>query len=510
MVADFEIDGPLLVADIKINMNETSENSSCVVAKIRDETPFGEGGNEMRIGSKHFKPGAKVYIVGWYPGMCMTVTLLLMACAGGAGRETGKPLSGGPGAAVSAATDAGARPGGSSDNPPAPASAPMAPAKGASRDTAGARTNAGEPVAPVAAVEIESGTPCPRLPLDVPEAPVDRPMVYTRGMWLADSLATTDLVVAGSIRRDGKAPRLAVTEILCGGVHPPFNTPAGVLTLDYRMPDDSAAGVWMLARTPRGYVSLNPDPGPMPRAEWDRLTDRARPAPPAPALRLYETPSQLFRYYERDGKEVRYGVEVSFVSEVFFHLWAEGERVMGRAFTRERLERVWRRPPTGRGFSLQWYHGGGLWRGDHWLDGELHGMFQSYYGTGKPRETVRWERGRRHGWTRSYDEDGRLEYSARYDRGLIVPVIRYKGPPGPAELHFTHDGGIYYSAPDELIHRIRVGMTARQVSDLLRLDVSLKMGVRFSNWRCDEALIVRFEKRRVAKISHLPNGSHCE
>jgi hypothetical protein len=58
-------------------MNEKQENSSwCVIAKIRDATPFGEGGKETKIGSKHFKPGAKVYIVDWYPGMCMTVTVV--------------------------------------------------------------------------------------------------------------------------------------------------------------------------------------------------------------------------------------------------------------------------------------------------------------------------------------------------------------------------------------------------------------------------------------------------
>lgn len=46
-----------------------------MVAKIREATPFGEEGKETKIGSKHFKPGAKVYIVDWYPGMCTTVTV---------------------------------------------------------------------------------------------------------------------------------------------------------------------------------------------------------------------------------------------------------------------------------------------------------------------------------------------------------------------------------------------------------------------------------------------------
>ncbi len=58
-------------------MNEpTTASSWCVIAKIREETPFGEGGRETKIGSKHFSPNAKVYIVDWYPGMCTTVTVV--------------------------------------------------------------------------------------------------------------------------------------------------------------------------------------------------------------------------------------------------------------------------------------------------------------------------------------------------------------------------------------------------------------------------------------------------
>jgi hypothetical protein len=58
-------------------MNETNAESSwCVVAKIRESTPYGQDSKETKIGSKHFKPGAKVYIVDWYPGMCTTVTVV--------------------------------------------------------------------------------------------------------------------------------------------------------------------------------------------------------------------------------------------------------------------------------------------------------------------------------------------------------------------------------------------------------------------------------------------------
>ncbi|WP_309385935.1 hypothetical protein [Cerasicoccus frondis] len=54
----------------------TTASSWCVIAQIREETPFGEEGKETKIGSKHFKPNAKVYIVDWHPGMCKTVTVV--------------------------------------------------------------------------------------------------------------------------------------------------------------------------------------------------------------------------------------------------------------------------------------------------------------------------------------------------------------------------------------------------------------------------------------------------
>ncbi len=65
----------------------TTASSWCVIAKIREETPFGEEGKETKIGSKHFKPNAKVYIVDWYPGTCTTVTVV------GHHRKSNKPIT---------------------------------------------------------------------------------------------------------------------------------------------------------------------------------------------------------------------------------------------------------------------------------------------------------------------------------------------------------------------------------------------------------------------------------
>jgi hypothetical protein len=46
------------------------------VGNIIRERPYGPGGAETRSGTKHFAPGAKVYIIDWYPGTCDAVTVI--------------------------------------------------------------------------------------------------------------------------------------------------------------------------------------------------------------------------------------------------------------------------------------------------------------------------------------------------------------------------------------------------------------------------------------------------
>ncbi|MBO0358699.1 hypothetical protein J0X19_12140 [Hymenobacter sp. BT186] len=55
-----------------------SEDSSywTAVANVVAERPYGPGGLETRSGTKHFQPGAKVYIIDWFPGMCDAVTVI--------------------------------------------------------------------------------------------------------------------------------------------------------------------------------------------------------------------------------------------------------------------------------------------------------------------------------------------------------------------------------------------------------------------------------------------------
>lgn len=43
------------------------------VANIVRERPYGPGGAETRRGTKHFAPGAKVYIIDWYAGGCARI-----------------------------------------------------------------------------------------------------------------------------------------------------------------------------------------------------------------------------------------------------------------------------------------------------------------------------------------------------------------------------------------------------------------------------------------------------
>ena len=46
------------------------EGAWCVVANIKREHPFGEGGIETKSGTRQFRGGTKVYIGGCYAGTC--------------------------------------------------------------------------------------------------------------------------------------------------------------------------------------------------------------------------------------------------------------------------------------------------------------------------------------------------------------------------------------------------------------------------------------------------------
>lgn len=48
----------------------------CATANVLKEIRWGEGGAEIKKGTKHFRGGAKVYIVDYYPGMCEGVVVV--------------------------------------------------------------------------------------------------------------------------------------------------------------------------------------------------------------------------------------------------------------------------------------------------------------------------------------------------------------------------------------------------------------------------------------------------
>ena len=69
-------------------MEETDQDELpsawCVVANVKHVHQVGEGGSETQIGTRLFRAGAKVYIVGCYPGICESVVCI------GLHRKSGK------------------------------------------------------------------------------------------------------------------------------------------------------------------------------------------------------------------------------------------------------------------------------------------------------------------------------------------------------------------------------------------------------------------------------------
>lgn len=57
-------------------MPEETESYWTAVANIVRERPYGPGGAEIRSGTKHFAPGAKVYIIDLFGGMCERIVVV--------------------------------------------------------------------------------------------------------------------------------------------------------------------------------------------------------------------------------------------------------------------------------------------------------------------------------------------------------------------------------------------------------------------------------------------------
>lgn len=52
------------------------ESTWLITANVVENRPYGPDGKETRKGTKHFRGGAKVYIIGAHWGMCETVTVI--------------------------------------------------------------------------------------------------------------------------------------------------------------------------------------------------------------------------------------------------------------------------------------------------------------------------------------------------------------------------------------------------------------------------------------------------
>jgi hypothetical protein len=352
---------------------------------------------------------------------------------------------------------------------------------------------------------------CPDTFEPAPGLDPERAPEYSRSMWLRDAVRIADLVVRGEVLAGG-APVLRVAEVLCHASWGVSEDQQELPLVAQRLPA-AGQGIFLLARAPRGYLVLDPDGGPVTSAEWRALA-AGQASAGAPAVDLHESDHQLYRAYRRDGNEIWHGAETSVTGGLWMvSLYQHGALVIQLGFEQGRLERVSHVPARGRGFFVQ-YRQGVPWRFEHYRDGKKDGLSREYDAeAGRIEEEARFRAGVRHGLARSFDARGRVSRQARYENGLVLPVVRPTvrgGRPAPgASLTPLEDGRVHYAASRELMARIRPGMTARQVADLLGLPVSPAMGVVFPTFLCDEALHVEFRGRRVSRVYRLPNGAHC-
>ena len=57
-------------------MNPTNESYWTAVANVVQHRRYGPDGAETRPASVHFAPGAKIYVIDWFPGMCSRVVVV--------------------------------------------------------------------------------------------------------------------------------------------------------------------------------------------------------------------------------------------------------------------------------------------------------------------------------------------------------------------------------------------------------------------------------------------------
>lgn len=343
---------------------------------------------------------------------------------------------------------------------------------------------------------------------------------YDRSAWIGHSLATMDVVVAGTARRtaaerDGdEAARFDVSEVLWGEIPPDLCVDARQLRLvqPYRFQWD-CPGVWILLRTAKGYFAMNPTDAPLARSEWQRLATTIgdhRPARPPLETRITEN-GQLYHVYrdEKSGKETWHGTNVRFSNGVYTELLGHGKRVFWRSWDRAgRLENVINVSGK-KGYVLEYYQGH-LCKFAHYRNGKKEGVSRTFY-RHKPsqlKEEAHWKHGLRHGPTRKWDHGGKLTSDVLYEEAFIAPVVRYRGnEPSRGRIHQS-EFGVSYSASPQIMDGLKVGMTTDETSELLKLDFSEESGIRFDFYKPDTYLHVVFKNGRIADRRMGHNGVH--
>ena len=332
------------------------------------------------------------------------------------------------------------------------------------------------------------------------ELPLDAAPPHTREMWLTEALALADVVV----RARGDGGVWQVDEVLCGDVA------TGPLEMRSRPGSELAASVIrILALGPRGYFEVSPSGG-VTDAEWAGLSAAAGPRDVPEGLRAESTEAQrMHMYTPADGEDVWHGLDFwDGGSEAILQLHVHGERVLLLAFQDDGIWQVSRRSADLRGFEIAWRRGR-LQSFSHYIGESQEGLARAFNSQGQIRSESRFQDDRRHGVQRHYDDAGVLENETTYEDGLILPIVHPRTGPTEAEVFYGHDGDVSYSAPDNVVRRITVGMAAQDVADLLGLPLSETMGLRFPH-ACRPGTWVEFAHGSVSGLRRTEPEAHCQ
>jgi len=349
--------------------------------------------------------------------------------------------------------------------------------------------------------------------------PMRRPE-YTDPMWILDSVLTSDLVVRGTPRRSncGESACLDTDEIVCGDVDPWLveEELELKLVLPNRVQWDEP-GHWLLMKTVNGYYAVNPESAGLSSDQLAMAIDFWQHRPTYGDLNEHWSEHQIHRTRQTKGgkRPVWHGPNVSLSGDrISIDLMVNGTRVLTRSWNQTgQLTRIVRRPCSGRGFFLQW-DGGHVIDWGHFRNGKRIGLRRKFFRSKSDqiREGIRYVDGVRDGLYREFNRDGTIVRELLFRDGLIAPVVKPNAnrPGSDKELPTTaisiSDNDVSYIALHPVIDRIKVGMTAQEVADILGARISPAMGVMFETYHKDMYLAIVFENGRVSAINTGHNG----